>query len=121
MNTYHHQATLLKLVAHPIRLRILDVLRAGDECVCHLAAALDKPQPYISQQLAILRNGGVIVDEREGTNIFYHLADANVARLVEAACHPAEATTQRDSGARRRAVAGCNCPKCTGTTLGQEH
>lgn len=117
MNIYRQQASLLKLMAHPMRLQILDVLRSGNECVCHLSAALDKPQPYISQQLAILRNGGAIVDEREGTNIFYHLADANVAHVVEAACSPASATDRGEAVIARRVIArrvigGCHCPKC---------
>ena len=86
METYRRQAALLKAIGHPVRLQIVDLLRIEPECVCHLSAALDKPQPYVSQQLAILRNAGVIVDERDGTNIFYRLADDNVARQVAAAC-----------------------------------
>lgn len=116
MQTYKTQAALLKLLAHPVRLQILDVLRGGSECVCHLSAALGKAQPYISQQLAILRNRGVIVDEREGANIFYRLADANIARQVEAACGPLAPS----EGARgRRTVPGCNCPKCAGPVAGR--
>ena len=109
LNVYRKQAALLRLLAHPVRLRILDILRREPECVCHLSAALTKPQPYISQQLAILRNAGVIVDERDGTNIFYRLADAGVVRLVEAACGPLAA----DEAGRHSSAAGCNCPKCT--------
>ncbi len=112
MSTYHEQATLLRLMAHPVRLQILDVLCGGDECVCHLSAALGKPQPYISQQLAILRNGGVIRDVREGTNIFYHLSDAHVTRVIEAAFGPAPATGPRNSSPKRRVIGGCHCPKC---------
>ena len=112
MDIYRKQSALLKLMAHPIRLQILDVLRSGNECVCHLSAALDKPQPYISQQLAILRNGGAIADEREGTNIFYHLADANVAHVVEAACSRAPATDRGEALPERRVIHGCHCPKC---------
>jgi ArsR family transcriptional regulator len=66
-----------------------------------------KPQPYISQQLAILRNAGVIVDEREGINVFYRLAGADVTRQVAAACGPLA-----DGAAGHRSVAGCVCPKC---------
>lgn len=113
MNNYEQQAALLKLLAHPLRLHILDILRAGDECVCHLSAALSKPQPYVSQQLAILRNGGAVTDYREGTNIFYRLADENVRRLVEAACGAGTADGRLQTGAARRAVVGCHCPKCT--------
>jgi DNA-binding transcriptional ArsR family regulator len=115
MEVYRRQAALLKAIGHPVRLRIVDLLRTEPECVCHLAAALEKPQPYVSQQLAILRNAHVIVDERDGTNIFYRLADDNVARQVAAACTECDAP---DAGGRgsvrdRQALASCNCPKCS--------
>lgn len=106
MDTYRRQAALLKAIGHPVRLQIVDLLAAEPECVCHLSAALDKPQPYVSQQLAILRNAGVIVDDRDGTNIYYRLADENVARQVAAAC-PDERPVEH------RLVACCNCPKCS--------
>ncbi|MGQ9491897.1 MAG: ArsR/SmtB family transcription factor [Anaerolineae bacterium] len=114
MDIYQKQVALLKLLAHPLRLQILDILRSGDECVCHLAAALNKPQPYISQQLAILRKGGALVDHREGTNIFYRLTNENVRHLVEAACGPASVATSREPAHGR--LAGCHCPKCTDLT-----
>lgn len=48
-------ADLLKAIAHPERLRLLAALRDGNQCVCHLTALLEKRQPYVSQQLAYLR------------------------------------------------------------------
>jgi DNA-binding transcriptional ArsR family regulator len=107
MDKYQREAALLKAVAHPVRLHIVDLLRAEPQCVCHLSAALDKSQPYVSQQLAILRNAGVIVDEREGTNIFYRLVEANLVRQVEAA-------PIGEAPHGRQRVHGCGCPKCTG-------
>jgi DNA-binding transcriptional ArsR family regulator len=108
METYKRQAALLKAIGHPERLRIVDMLRVEPECVCHLSAALDKPQPYVSQQLAILRNAGVIVDERDGTNIYYRLADDNVARQVAVACSECG-----DHHETHQPLACCNCPKCS--------
>lgn len=114
MEMYERQAALLKAIAHPVRLKIVDLLRAEPECVCHLSTALDKSQPYVSQQLAILRNAGVIVDERDGTNIFYRLADDNVARQVTAACQDWDAGSANGDGNGQagRMLADCNCPKC---------
>lgn len=116
MKVYGQQVDLLKLLAHPLRLQILDILRDGDECVCHLSAALGKPQPYVSQQLAILRNGGAVIDYKEGTNVFYRLADENVRRLVEAVCGPQTLDGSRPTRGEHRVVAGCHCPKCTDLT-----
>ncbi len=114
MNPYREHAHLLKLMAHPMRLQILDLLRRDSECVCHLSAVLDKPQPYVSQQLAVLRTAGLISDEKEGNNVFYRLADDRVARQLEAAFGQISAETDIPLIAGH-AVVGCNCPKCAGS------
>ena len=106
MDLYHERANLLKVLAHPVRLQILDALRGDAECVCHLSALLDKPQPYVSQQLAVLRAAGLIADEKEGSNVFYKLVDARAAALVAATL----GRTDADPGHKARA--GCICPKC---------
>ncbi len=110
MDRYDKQAELLRVMAHPIRLRILDILRGDSECVCHLSAALGKPQPYVSQQLAVLRKASLVVDEKDGTNSFYRLADDLVARQVAAIL----GFDRPDDGkaARRHRVEGCICPNC---------
>lgn len=115
MNTYKKQAALLKLMAHPMRLQILDLLCCGDECVCHLSASLDKPQPYVSQQLAILRNAGVVEDYKEGANVFYRItkeASAGTRAQVAAVLIGLNAGQDR-TAAGRTVVAGCPCPKCS--------
>jgi DNA-binding transcriptional ArsR family regulator len=111
MENYSKQAELLRVMAHPVRLYILDVLQTDSECVCHLSAALGKPQPYISQQLAVLRKAGLVVDERDGANSFYRLADEAVARQVRAILGSPEALLSRGQ-AERQVVNGCYCPKC---------
>jgi DNA-binding transcriptional ArsR family regulator len=112
MNPYRTKANLLRLMAHPIRLQILEALLLDSECVCHLAALMHKPQPYVSQQLAVLRNAGVIVDEKEGTNVFYGLADGAAADQVAAILRAVagEKLTLEVKGHQH--VVGCYCPKC---------
>lgn len=117
MDVYSERAEVLRVMAHPIRLRILDILRADSECVCHLSAALGKPQPYVSQQLAVLREAGLVVDEKDGTNSFYRLADEIVARQVTAVLgawpqQPGDGLT-----GCHQVVEGCICPKCRHTAL----
>ncbi|MCB0112558.1 MAG: helix-turn-helix transcriptional regulator [Caldilineaceae bacterium] len=105
---YDEHAERFKLLAHVERLRILNILRQDAECVCHLEAVLQKPQPYISQQLRILREAGVIQDEREGTNVFYRLVDEDVRRVLDVALGsstPGHRTAQPDR---------CICPRCNG-------
>jgi DNA-binding transcriptional ArsR family regulator len=111
MSSYREPARLLRLMAHPMRLEILTIVRWSDECVCHLSAALKKPQPYVSQQLAVLRNAGLIADHKEGNNVFYGLASGRsgqVAAILGAIDEEASSTGPR----AHKHVEGCYCPKC---------
>lgn len=100
----------LKLLAHPERLRILDAVRRDSECVCHLEALLGKPQPYVSQQLRLLRDGGVIVDEKQGQNVFYRLCDDAVRAWLDALLGPA--VGEHPEMVQHKRVIACVCPKC---------
>lgn len=110
MTSYREQARLLRLMAHPMRLEILAIVGRADECVCHLSAALKKPQPYVSQQLAVLRREGLITDRNEGTYVFYGLADGAAERM--AAILTALAGAEAEMATGHRPVVGCTCPKC---------
>lgn len=112
---YAHISTLLKVLAHPERLRILDVLRRDAECVCHLEALLDKPQPYVSQQLRLLRELNVIQDEKEGNNVFYRLVDAEVAEWLTCILGPV--TGEHAGIAHHKRLIACPCPKCDTSEL----
>jgi ArsR family transcriptional regulator len=105
----------LKVLAHPERLRILDVLRREPECVCHLEALLGKPQPYVSQQLRLLRDAGVICDEKQGQNVFYRVCDAEVRAWLDVVLGPVEMVA-RNLG-QHEPVSACACPKCTSIPL----
>ena len=84
MDGYEWQGSLMKALAHPVRLQILEVLRRdGECCVCHLENILGQRQAYISQQLSRLREAGIVVDRREGLNVFYSLVDESIIRLLE--------------------------------------
>jgi ArsR family transcriptional regulator, arsenate/arsenite/antimonite-responsive transcriptional repressor len=70
-------APLLKAIADPVRLRLLSLVAShteGEACVCDLNDAFDLSQPTISHHLKVLRDAGVLVSERQGTNIVYSLA-----------------------------------------------
>ena len=100
----------IKLLAHPERLRILDALRRDAECVCHLEALLDKPQPYVSQQLRILRDAGVIADEKQGQNVFYRLNDAQLGAWLEVILGGVDG--ELPELVRHKQIISCVCPKC---------
>ena len=107
---YELVSNRLKLLAHPERLRILDVLRRSAECVCHLEALLGKPQPYVSQQLRFLRQAGLIADEKEGQNVYYRLVDQEVAAWLDQVLGPA--IGEDPALAAHKQVIACPCPKC---------
>ncbi len=73
MDAYQTQAQFFKILTHPTRLAILDVLRDGEQCVCHLEAVLALRQAYISQHLMVLRESGLVADRRDGWNIYYRV------------------------------------------------
>ena len=66
-----NEAELLNALSHPARLEILELLRDGESCVCHIQAMLDHRQAYISQQLNILRQAGLITSRKEGLRVYY--------------------------------------------------
>lgn len=84
MNRFEQQAKQLQALAHPTRLHILEILALSPVCVCDLVRLTGKRQPYISQHLAILRDAGLVVTERQGWNIFYRLNFSKLAELQAA-------------------------------------
>jgi len=106
---YNRLSERFKLLSHPERLRILDAVRHEPECVCHLSALLEKPQPYVSQQLRVLREAGFILDENDGVNVYYRLSDAEIASWLDVALGPVLVDA---SGVQHQRIVGCPCPKC---------
>jgi ArsR family transcriptional regulator len=101
---YEAAAERLRLLAHPARLQILDELRRGEACVCYLQDILNRPQAYVSQQLRVLREAGVLGSDRDGLNVFYSLTDPSLLGLLEEALGPAGPD---------RELRICPCPSCT--------
>ncbi len=63
-------------LADATRVRILNLLLHGELCVCDIQHVLDSPQPNVSRHLTYLKNCGLVLDRRDGTRIFYRLAEA---------------------------------------------
>lgn len=88
-------AEVLKAVAHPIRLQIVALLEGKEMCVGQIMEALDGKQAVTSQQLALMRNRGVLARRREGNKIFYRIANPNVIQLLH--CMYDHCETQKDA------------------------
>jgi DNA-binding transcriptional ArsR family regulator len=67
------QAQIFKALGHPGRLLIVDELSRGERCVCDLAALVGSEMPTVSRHLSILRNAGIVEDDKRGTQVFYRL------------------------------------------------
>ena len=79
------KAQFFKALSHPIRIRLLDALLAGEASVQDLQKALDLDQPIVSQQLARLRAGGIVVSRKEGTATLYAVTDPMLRYLLQVA------------------------------------
>jgi DNA-binding transcriptional ArsR family regulator len=70
-------------LADPKRIMLLYELAAGARNVTELAAALDMPQPLVSRHLKVLRERGMVIAERVGPAVRYHLADERLIRALD--------------------------------------
>ncbi len=77
------KAEFFKALAHPIRIRILEILVAGERSVHELQKALGVDQPTVSQQLAVLRAKNIVEARKEGTAVRYTARDAALRELLE--------------------------------------
>ena len=67
------RAKILKALAHPSRLLVIDELAQGERCVCELQAIIGPDMSTVSKHLAQLRECGLVDDEKRGTQVFYSL------------------------------------------------
>ncbi|HET6956098.1 MAG TPA: metalloregulator ArsR/SmtB family transcription factor [Vicinamibacterales bacterium] len=80
------KAEFFRAMAHPMRIRILELLSAkGEQSVQALQAELSMDQPIISQHLAKLRAHTIVISRKEGTTVVYALADPRIADLLKVA------------------------------------
>ena len=107
--------TLFQALSDPTRLRLLNVMAAGEVCVCYFVAIFDEPQPKISRHLAYLRRAGLVVARRDGKWMHYSLtipADPAVAEVLRKVLEVAskERVMQRDRLALERVCCAAKLP-----------
>jgi DNA-binding transcriptional ArsR family regulator len=79
------KAQFFRALAHPTRIRILEVLVRRDLTVQELQEQLTLDQPVVSQQLAVLRHQGIVSARKEGSSVRYALRDPLVGSLLDVA------------------------------------
>ena len=79
------KAELFKALAHPARVRALELLVEGERSVSELQPDVGIELSHLSQQLGILRRAGLVTTRKEGTTVFYSIKDPLLAELLRAA------------------------------------
>jgi len=87
MEDFPHRlvADYFAALSHPIRVKILELLRDGECCVCEIFPAIGAEQSNTSRHLAVLRRAGILKERREGVKVFYAVADKKVFGIIDAA------------------------------------
>lgn len=70
---YEAKAKVLKALAHPTRLWMAEQLADGERCVCEFADAVDADFSTISKHLAVLKQAGIVDDDKRGKQVYYRL------------------------------------------------
>ncbi|MEV5506736.1 ArsR/SmtB family transcription factor [Streptomyces orinoci] len=82
---YQAKADFFRMLGHPVRIRVLELLQDGPKPVRELLAAIGVEPSSLSQQLAVLRRSGMVTAAREGSTVVYSLAGGEVAELLATA------------------------------------
>lgn len=85
MPLYQAKAEFFRMLGHPVRIRVLELLQDGPLPVRELLAAIEIEPSNLSQQLAVLRRSGIVTATRESSTVVYELASGDVADLLASA------------------------------------
>jgi DNA-binding transcriptional ArsR family regulator len=109
------EAEIFYALAHPTRLEILELLRDGEACVCHIQAMLNQRQAYISQHLNILRQVGLVISRKDGQRVYYKISDPVLFEVMNQVKGIVQSLGKWQPGLSDQAVQKkpCNCPQCS--------
>ena len=80
---YEARARIIKAMAHPSRLFIVDELSRGERCVCELTEMIGVDMSTVSRHLSILKNAGIVDDDKRGSTVYYRLKVPCVLEFVK--------------------------------------
>ena len=107
------EAMVFKALAHPSRLAVVEALASGERCVCELQELVGSDMSTVSRHLSVLKQAGVIADDKRGTWVYYTLVLPCVTSFLECLRNPEESAgcvrrLQSDvAPERRRGSSGC--------------
>lgn len=90
-------ARMLKVIGHPLRLKLIEGLEEGEMCVNEIQKTLGTSQAIVSQQLSILKQQGIVRPQRRGNKIFYSILTRSVLSILDCI---RKCSVRRDKGRR---------------------
>lgn len=99
-------AARFKVLADPMRLRILQMLEGGEQSVTAITEAVESTQPNVSKHLRTLQDAGLLGRRQEGNTVYYSIADESVFQLCEVVC-----SSLQERFATHASVFSANTPK----------
>jgi ArsR family transcriptional regulator len=78
------KAAVFKALRDPARLKILELLRGGERCVCEIVPHVGISQPLVSRHLAILKRCGLVRDRRDGNRKLYSVTNPAIFKVIDA-------------------------------------
>jgi ArsR family transcriptional regulator len=94
---YEAKAHILKALAHPTRLYMAEQLLHGEKCVCEFVREIDADISTISKHLSILKEAGIVKDEKRGKQVFYHMKTPCILQFTECALNIIESKLEEQS------------------------
>lgn len=85
MPLYQAKAEFFRMLGHPVRIRVLELLQDGPKPVRDLLADIAIEPSSLSQQLAVLRRHGIVASRRDGSSVVYEITSSDVADLLRTA------------------------------------
>ncbi len=82
-NKFEVRAKIIKSMAHPSRLFIVDELSRGERCVCELTEMIDADISTVSKHLSLLKEAGIVRDDKRGSQVFYRLTVPCVLKFFD--------------------------------------
>ncbi|MBT5643482.1 winged helix-turn-helix transcriptional regulator [Candidatus Bathyarchaeota archaeon] len=78
------KSRIFKVIGDANRLKIIEILRSGENCQCEIIPLIAQSQPTVSRHLKLLEEAGLIMSRKEGTKTFYQVVDGHIYTLIDA-------------------------------------
>jgi len=80
---YEKQANIAKAIAHPVRVAVVDFLRAGEQCVCDIAVKVGTERTNLSKHLSVMVSAGVLESRKDGLKVMYRIKTPCMVRFLD--------------------------------------